>query len=322
MKRRAIRALRPWRVLCCALAAIGIAPKVCAAHGLLGKRFFPTTVTIEDPFVSDELSLVVDRGTEERNDVQEGAQRTTAGAIEFSKKVTDRFGFSLGEEFRNIKLEADGSRSGFGNFEFGFKRQYWESEEHEAVLSVGLRSEIGGTGAARIEAKSYSVLTPTVYFAKGLGDLPDSLQALKPFAVTGVVGTNLPLRRSSAVVDEVTGDSGREKNPVTLTWGVALQYSLQYLDSSIEGVDLGRPFDRMTLVVEFPMETELGSGNGGKTIGMVAPGVVWVGDRFELGIAVQIPINDDSGSGVGVVALVHFFLDDLFPDTPGKPLAR
>jgi len=28
-----------------------------AAHGLVGQRFFPATLTIDDPFVADELSL-------------------------------------------------------------------------------------------------------------------------------------------------------------------------------------------------------------------------------------------------------------------------
>ena len=30
---------------------------LASAHGLAGKRFFPTTLAVDDPFVSDELSL-------------------------------------------------------------------------------------------------------------------------------------------------------------------------------------------------------------------------------------------------------------------------
>ena len=33
-------------------------PILVWAHGTAGKRFFPTTLTIEDPFVSDELSFL------------------------------------------------------------------------------------------------------------------------------------------------------------------------------------------------------------------------------------------------------------------------
>jgi hypothetical protein len=305
-------------LLCWALAAIGFAPGLCAAHGLVGKRFFPTTVTIEDPFVADELSLVA--GSGEATGEPEVEHRT-AGAVKFTRRVTERTGLWVGEEFRDIKLEEDGSRSGFGNFEFGVKYRGWESAEHEAVVALGLRYEIGGTGAARVEAKPYSVVTPTLYLGKGFGDLPDSLRVLRPLAVTGVAGLNLPTRRSSAVGGGGGGEGGsvRETNPVTLSWGVALQYSLGYPTAVEEAGRRSACCNRTTLVLEFPMETDLGGERRGKTTGMVAPGVVWVGKRFELGIAAQIPINDDSGRGVGVIALVHFFLDDLFANPIGRP---
>lgn len=41
-----------------ALSLLILWPAVPAgAHGLAGKRFFPSTIAIEDPFVSDELTL-------------------------------------------------------------------------------------------------------------------------------------------------------------------------------------------------------------------------------------------------------------------------
>jgi hypothetical protein len=33
-----------------------------------------------------------------------------------------------------------------------------------------------------------------------------------------------------------------------------------------------------------------------------------------------IPINNASGNRVGWVAQLHFFLDDLFPQTVGRPI--
>jgi len=33
-----------------------------------------------------------------------------------------------------------------------------------------------------------------------------------------------------------------------------------------------------------------------------------------------IPINERTGTNVGVIAQLHFFLDDLFPDSLGRPL--
>jgi hypothetical protein len=43
-------------VLCAALIVLAM-PVVLWAHGTAGKRFFPTTLKIDDPFVSDELSF-------------------------------------------------------------------------------------------------------------------------------------------------------------------------------------------------------------------------------------------------------------------------
>src|SRR5262249_62038704 len=46
--------------LCMALTgfvAVAAWPALAAAHGMAGQRFFPSTLTIDDPFVADELSL-------------------------------------------------------------------------------------------------------------------------------------------------------------------------------------------------------------------------------------------------------------------------
>jgi hypothetical protein len=39
-----------------------------------------------------------------------------------------------------------------------------------------------------------------------------------------------------------------------------------------------------------------------------------------VGLEALIPANRAAGTNVGVAALVHFFFDDLYPNTLGKPL--
>ena len=34
----------------------------------------------------------------------------------------------------------------------------------------------------------------------------------------------------------------------------------------------------------------------------------------------MIPVNRQSGTSVGVIAQIHFFLDDIFPNSIGRPL--
>jgi hypothetical protein len=72
-------------------------------------------------------------------------------------------------------------------------------------------------------------------------------------------------------------------------------------------------------VVEFSWQKPLDRGRGPST-GTVNPGLLWVGRYVQLGLEAVIPINHDTGSSVGVLAQLHFFLDDLFPRTFGRPL--
>ncbi|HKN18506.1 MAG TPA: hypothetical protein VJW95_01820, partial [Dissulfurispiraceae bacterium] len=74
------------------------------------------------------------------------------------------------------------------------------------------------------------------------------------------------------------------------------------------------------IVTEFPMQTNLSRDGKGLTTGTVNPGVVWAGKFMEFGIAAQIPINSQSGKSVGVLGLIHFFVDDLFPKSIGAPI--
>ena len=50
------------------------------------------------------------------------------------------------------------------------------------------------------------------------------------------------------------------------------------------------------------------------------PGVIWSGRYCQCGVEASVPVNARSGSRVGVLAQVHFYLDDLFPTVFGRPL--
>ncbi len=67
--------------------------------------------------------------------------------------------------------------SGFQNLETTFKYRVYKNPEHEFVVSAGLNIEWGGSGAQDIGAERFTVYTPTLYFGKGLGDMPIRLGA-------------------------------------------------------------------------------------------------------------------------------------------------
>ncbi|MEJ2695183.1 MAG: hypothetical protein P8013_00895 [Candidatus Sulfobium sp.] len=291
-------------------------PAYSSAHGFAGKRFFPTTFQVDDPFVSDEFSILFDHIKEP----DDQPSRTTDFDLEYSKRITPHLGVFVGESYSHLDFLGNGSASGFGNLELGIKYQFLTSAEHETILSAGAGVEIGGTGARRVGAESFSVLSSALFFGKGFGDLPPSVKFLRPFAVTGVVGPNFSGRSSNVIVNEDTGETEIERNPDTLTWGFTIQYSLIYLQSFVKDIGLGAPFNRMVVLAEFPMETCLNRGCKGRTFGTINPGIIWVGKSYQLGIAAQIPVNDRTGKNVGVLGLIHFFIDDIFPDSIGKPI--
>ncbi|MBJ6725330.1 hypothetical protein [Geomesophilobacter sediminis] len=219
--------------------------------------------------------------------------------LDYSKRILPNFGLEFHDAYQ--RLDGAGATSGWENLSVGGKWQFFTSEQHETILSLGTDVEIGGTGARRI-AENTSTVSPALFFGKGMGDLPDSASFLKPFAVTGAIGPDFPIR---------------SENPATFSWGFTLQYSLQYLQSYVKDVGLGAPFNRMTLVTEFPMQTDVDTR---QTTGTVNPGIVWMGKSVEFGVAAEIPINARSGNSIGVMALFHLFLDDLFPNSIGRPI--
>jgi len=123
-------------------------------------------------------------------------------------------------------------------------------------------------------------------------------------------------------VHPATGDieTDIERNATTLSWGLTAQYNIDYLQSFVKDIGLSAPLSHLIPVVEANFETCLDRGCGGEMFGTVNPGLIWFGNVVQLGLAAQIPINDRTGNDLGVLALVHFFVDDLFPHSLGRPV--
>src|SRR5262249_3413805 len=292
-----------------------------SAHGLIGQRFFPATLAIDDPFVADELSLPTFSIMKFHGSADSPGFRQTDISGEFSKRLSPNLGLSLGGTYAILDPDHGNSQSGFDNMEISLKYVFFKSPVHEMLLSAGVSWDVGGTGSKKIGAESFDTVTPQLFFGKGFGDLPDSLAYLKPIALTGAFGVNLPTRRfnKTITVSEEDEEGGgrveveKELNPKVVTWGFSLQYNLQYLQSYVRDVGLPWPLSRMIPLVEFAMQTPVEGPQSGKTTGTINPGIIWFGRYRQLGLEMQIPINRESGKGVGVLGQVHFFLDDIAP---------
>lgn len=299
----------------CALLGIAGADPAYG-HGFAGKRFFPATLSTDDPFVSDELSLPTVASRKMPPSGDKPATRETDYSMDFTKRITPNWGIGFGATYKRLHPDGANAQYGFDNFSTSLKYQFYKSDQHETIFSVGADWDMGGTGAKRIGAESFSTVTPKLFFGKGFGDLPDSIKYLRPFALTGLLGVAIPTQASKTTV---AGDIAIERHPNMLRWGFAVEYSIPYLQSFVKDMGLGDPFKRMIPVMEFAMQTPLDRG-GGVTTGTVNPGLIWAGRYMQFGLEAVIPVNNHSGSRVGVIGQIHFFLDDLFPRSVGRPL--
>ena len=274
------------------------------AHAVVGDRVFPATMTVDDPGVGDEL------------DAQFGHIKSPAGdgndmnvntfSYEWDKLITQNLAFSIAGDYVSQNAPNGNSAKGWDNITLGVKYLVYSNAPHEFMTSIGLKSELGGTGARSI-GSSYSTFTPSVFFGKGFGDLPASLGYLRPFAITGEIGPN---------ITTATSDNG----PNSLDWGVTLQYSIPYLQNQVKDLGLPQPFSNLIPVVEFPMNTCTAGSCSGHTTGTINPGVLWVNRYGQFGVEAQIPVNRATGRHVGVLFDAHLYFDDIFPASLGKPL--
>jgi len=278
------------------------------AHGFAGERFFPATILTDDPFVADEISLPQVSLNPPGPD---GSQQTDI-QIDLSKRVTSNFGFTIGDQWTRLRSPGLTSVGGLGPLQTGAQYQLFVDGQHQALGLLGLNATWGHTGRIEAGAPNFTTLSPSFNFGKGFGDIPRLLPYVRPLAITGNLGFDFPTRAAS----------GSSSNPTTFNYAFALEYSLPYLECCVKDVGLRAPFNQMFPLVEVAFTTPINRGLGGQTAGTIQPGIIWAGTYFQIGAEAILPATRLTGHGYGGVVQLHFYLDDLFPRTIGKPISE
>jgi hypothetical protein len=278
-------------------AGAAMMPGTAAAHAVAGDRVFPATLAIDDPSVASEVSLpTVDWFPDPRGGSGTIPNETDVGA-ELDLLLAPDFAVGISDAWTSQAARHEADNYGYQNLEVSGKYKFYENDDHEVLMSVGLVADVGGTGAARVGADKASTLTPTFYFGKGMGDLPDSMALLKPLAVTGTIGFAVAQDRAE---------------PDVFQPGISIQYSMQYLKSSVKDYDLPAFVDHLVPLVEAPLT--IGVDNGSHAFGgTINPGLIYLGGRWQFGIEAMIPVSAGTQHGTGVIGQFHVFLDDMFP---------
>jgi hypothetical protein len=317
--------VRPQASLRLLAALLALVATGASAHEIAGNRFFPATLAIDDPGVNDELAMPTFTMTKS-GDEPPIKELDISG--EYVKRLTDALGLSVAPAWTHLYAPGGpngNGASGFQDLETTLKYRLWRDPLHEIVMSVGIVIDWGGSGAAGVGAEGFTTYTPTFYFGKGFGDLPDHIWWARPLAVTGQVGYSVP--GSGQTITSAAGVSGSVStslayNPQFLDAGLSLQYSMPYLRSAVYDFSLPDIVNHLIPLVEASFQTPAANFTGTdlKTTGTINPGVIYVSNYYQIGVEAVIPVNRDSGRNVGAIAQLHIYLDDLMPTTLGKPL--
>jgi hypothetical protein len=297
-------------------AAMLVGGSPALAHTIVGDRVFPVTLTIDDPGVNDELALPsFVTATSANPDGSPGPISNNLG-WGYGKTITADLGFSIGSQGYNWQKRPDAQ--GWSNIETQLKKVFYQNGAHEFIFAGAASYEWAHTGSpqsASLAPDPFSTVIGKLFIGKGFGDA--SIDGLRPFAITAEFDASIPM---------TTANSDGSLNSRTIAYGATLQYSLLYRNSHVQEVP--ELFRRLIPAFEVVFTTPVSNiplpdpsqFPPNTTTGVFGPSLYYIGNFFEVGVMAQIPINSASGRNVGVAAIVDFFLDDIAPNSIGKPL--
>jgi hypothetical protein len=94
-------------------AVIALQPSAFA-DGLIGKHFFPSTLTIDDSFIADELGFTL-LHIKTPSRAQSPPTLTTATDAVYAKRLTESLGLSVGGRLLHLDPDDRSSQTGFDN---------------------------------------------------------------------------------------------------------------------------------------------------------------------------------------------------------------
>ena len=290
-----------------AVCTFFLKPPDALAHAVCGNRVFPATLVMDDPGVSDELSLpTITYLPIPAVNGNPGGHSVDYG-FEFDKTITEDLGFAINDDYFTQHGVGQPNLRGWDDVTLTLKDKFLCIEPLELMMSMGVIHEFGGTGSSQLRNAGVIASTgstaPTWYVGKGLGDLPIGM--FRPLGLTGELGYQVSDTPSVS--------------PDQWNYAASLQYSMPYLAQHVKALDIPDFMNRLVPLVEVSMS----SPDRGFTTATIAPGVIYLGNTYQVGAEALIPGNHATRQlqGTGFIVQFHLFTDDLLYDTPiGRPL--
>ena len=267
-----------------------------------GARSFPTTLTLDDPGVENAILFPFVLHPRTSADGGETMKELDVGA-ELEKTITAKTEIILEDG-----VVFEGGEHGWENLTVGGKWQVLTNAPHEAVVSIGVAREFGGSGTSHIGADRFGSTAATIYGGKGFGDLASAV--LQPLAVTGEFSETIAdqeLKRAAAA--ESAGARFNRGSSNLWSAGLSIQYSLTYWTRESRDHRLPGFLGDLIPLVEFTWTSPQSSPSEQGTTWIAAPGVIYARRWGEIGLEALVPLNRAAGSTIGLVGLVQFSLD-------------
>jgi hypothetical protein len=292
------------------------------AHGFAGDHMFISTLLIDDPNVADEASLPTFQFLPSPAGGGGTSYNYSLG-FEFDKRITESFGFAINTGYNWLTQPGAKTANGWNNLVVTLKYKPYVNDEHEFLMSVGVqrviaRSGANGSNGAVLGNDDSSSTIPTIYFAKGFGDIPVGL--VRPLMLTGELGYQIADK--ALKVDPVNFTPVNNGNSNAWTGGLSLQYSIRYLSSQVKDYGLPAFVNRLTPVVELSWSSAASKPTQDTTQYLWGIGVNYTATGWATGVELLVPGNANTGSHLGVIAQFHLYFDDLLPHSLGKPIAE
>jgi hypothetical protein len=238
-----------------AAACALLVPAAAFAYIAVGDRVFPATILLPQAAPGDAVYV-----TPSTRPVPGGDFTNLTTTLD--KTITERFGIGIQDGYNWIGRTDASTLVGWQNLITSVKYEAILDPPREFLFTIGATHEFAGTGTHRVGAASDGATrVPTVYCAKGLGDLP--IGYLRPLALQGFT------------TYELSSGSSRPDNFIA---GLAVEYSIPYLQSKVKAFDLPDLLRGMTPLVETLIVTPTGNRGSTTTSAVVAPGIAYAGE--------------------------------------------
>ena len=220
-------------------------------------------------------------------------------SLYLEKTISPDSSFSLFAGYQRLEQEGE-TTIGFTNLSLAYKHVLISIPEHEFMFSIAPEAELP-VGNRTVGSEAHARAGFDLIFAKGFGDVCDSIALLRPAALEGDVGWE---GKVSGARDDLVSATGE------------IEYSLGYLDENVASFSVTHALHNLTPRLDFDYAQYMDAHRNSTAPDFeLTPGVAWLNSRFEVNLGVQVALNHASSSSgaVAFVWLVGVSFDQIVP---------